>query len=913
MRRLVFIALGSLVCLSLVASVARAQNGFPLISSADVDYSHNTLTVSGTNFGLSPKVTVGAATLTAPSATATSIVANFPSTALPSSFTPGTYFLTITFSNGRFAVFTVALGATGPQGPVGPQGPMGFQGATGATGPGGAKGATGAIGPVGPQGPNGNTGSTGPTGAAGPIGPVGPQGLKGDAGVPGPAGAAGPIGPVGSQGPKGDTGPTGVAGTQGPQGLKGDTGTAGLQGPKGDTGATGATGVTGAAGTTGAAGPQGPIGLTGATGATGAAGTTGPAGTQGVTGPAGNNGTNGTNGAGFNFTGPFDTTKSYNPYDVVTFSGSSFDATVAIAASAAMPDTNSQWQLMAQAGAPGATGTVGAQGPVGFPGATGPTGATGATGAAGPQGPKGDIGATGPAGATASTASGLSCTGCISNTQLGISYAGSASQGGPANSALTALTADSATTAGNASNLNGVPASSYVRLDSNGSINLYDGGTGARHGIGIQPAETQFYIPTGGLGHHFSFNQGGDLQPSGTNEMMRITDTGMVGIGTTSPASMLHVRGPGLGNYSQILVEPTTATGAGIRFLAPSAGIDWAILSSGSGAAQGAGKLIFYNQQRDGDGGAMTIDATANVGIGTVFPTQKLDVAGSINASGSIAISGKLVIDANGNWVGNATGLIGPPGPPGLPGPDNSGLINQETLRATSVENNLQAEIASQSVLSGDVVGRPRGNVIQMLQGIPLKIGGQVPLNGQVLKFDASLGGWVAGSSGSAGTAAAGPCADYTNRFVDCGQNGTVTDTVTGLIWLKNADCLGSADFVVAYKLVATLQSGQCGLSDGSAAGSWRLPTQAEWAAIETTGQNKTPLCTMPALPDTGGTGCYGTGIPWATGVQTSSYWSSTSFVFDPTSALDADLGSSGIATLNKSGLAFVWPVRGQK
>ena len=46
------------VCLGLLASVARAQS-MPIINSAVVDYVHNTLTVSGINFGSSPKVTVG--------------------------------------------------------------------------------------------------------------------------------------------------------------------------------------------------------------------------------------------------------------------------------------------------------------------------------------------------------------------------------------------------------------------------------------------------------------------------------------------------------------------------------------------------------------------------------------------------------------------------------------------------------------------------------------------------------------------------------------------------------------------------------------------------------------------------------------------------------------------------------------
>ena len=45
-------------------------------------------------------------------------------------------------------------------------------------------------------------------------------------------------------------------------------------------------------------------------------------------------------------------------------------------------------------------------------------------------------------------------------------------------------------------------------------------------------------------------------------------------------------------------------------------------------------------------------------------------------------------------------------------------------------------------------------------------------------------------TKGDWGTRADGPCFDNTNRYVDCG-NGTVTDTVTGLIWLQDADCLG--------------------------------------------------------------------------------------------------------------------------
>ncbi len=52
-----------------------------------------------------------------------------------------------------------------------------------------------------------------------------------------------------------------------------------------------------------------------------------------------------------------------------------------------------------------------------------------------------------------------------------------------------------------------------------------------------------------------------------------------------------------------------------------------------------------------------------NVGIGTNNPNAKLDIFGNL------AINGNIIIDSNGNWMGNPTGLIGPEGPRGPPGP----------------------------------------------------------------------------------------------------------------------------------------------------------------------------------------------------------------------------------------------------
>ena len=94
-------------------------------------------------------------------------------------------------------------------------------------------------------------------------------------------------------------------------------GPAGSQGPAGPIGLTGATGATGAQGSTGAIGATGPQGLMGATGP------------QGPIGFTGVQGTPGTNGTGFNWTGPWNSTTNYNVNDVVTFSGASYVAVLA--------------------------------------------------------------------------------------------------------------------------------------------------------------------------------------------------------------------------------------------------------------------------------------------------------------------------------------------------------------------------------------------------------------------------------------------------------------------------------------------------------------------------------------------------------------------------------------------------------
>ena len=335
-------------------------------------------------------------------------------------------------------------GPLGPQGPAGPPGQMGPEGPQGPMGPRGVQGIEGPMGPLGPQGPRGQTGDTGPQGAPGvrgemglpgPTGERGPQGLRGETGDPGPAGPQGQRGPTGETGPAGPLGPSGPrglpgeSGERGPMGVEGPRGPAGeagpvgvmgprgLEGPKGDKGDPGLLGPAGPKGDQGEPGPLGPEGLRGPQGLTGASGPpgargekgdrgdVGPAGPQGATGPAGATGPRGEKGdrGDVGAQGPMGLTGDPGLQGPQGPRGEKGDR----------GDVGPQGPI-------GLSGDVGAQGPAGprgekgdrgdegLQGVQGPAGATGPSGPTGPEGPqglrgekgdRGDVGAQGVQGA----------------------------------------------------------------------------------------------------------------------------------------------------------------------------------------------------------------------------------------------------------------------------------------------------------------------------------------------------------------------------------------------------------------------------------------------------------------------------------------------------------------------------------
>jgi hypothetical protein len=140
-------------------------------------------------------------------------------------------------------------------------------------------------------------------------------------------------------------------------------------------------------------------------------------------------------------------------------------------------------------------------------------------------------------------------------------------------------------------------------------------------------------------------------------------------------------------------------------------------------------------------------------------------------------------------------------------------------------------------------------------------------------------------------------------RFTD-NADGTVTDNLTNLIWLKDANCFGERTWNNALSDSNGLASGSCGLTDGSGAGDWRLPNRRELFSLMHDDYYN------PAVPDTAGTGQWSQGDPF-NNVQSSYYWSSTTLATSSGYAWYVRMDIGRVDGSNKASINYVWPVRG--
>ncbi len=132
-------------------------------------------------------------------------------------------------------------------------------------------------------------------------------------------------------------------------------------------------------------------------------------------------------------------------------------------------------------------------------------------------------------------------------------------------------------------------------------------------------------------------------------------------------------------------------------------------------------------------------------------------------------------------------------------------------------------------------------------------------------------------------------------RFTDNGD-GTVTDNLTNLVWLKDANCFGTQTWTIALAAANGLADDACGLSDGSVAGDWWLPNRRELFSLVDDSQDS------PALPSD----------HLFINVQSATYWSSTALAGISTHAwaIYLVLGDMNYIPKTENQKNYVWPVR---
>ena len=160
----------------------------------------------------------------------------------------------------------------------------------------------------------------------------------------------------------------------------------------------------------------------------------------------------------------------------------------------------------------------------------------------------------------------------------------------------------------------------HVQRADDGDIGIFRGTSNAQLLLGIDGGNLSYDASNGSATHVFKTD---------STERMRITSTGYVGIGTSSPSRDLHINST---DPTLVLTHSGGVNNSNSGRILFGEGPIYSDLNTSHFEIiyNGATNYLSFNSPIDNNDGLLTIGRSGYVGIGTATPSQKLDVDGNI-------------------------------------------------------------------------------------------------------------------------------------------------------------------------------------------------------------------------------------------------------------------------------------------
>lgn len=260
-----------------------------------------------------------------------------------------------------------------------------------------------------------------------------------------------------------------------------------------------------------------------------------------------------------------------------------------------------------------------------------------------------------------------------------------------------------------------------------------------------------------------------------------------------------------------------------------------------------------------GGGGGTTAATLASIAVTPANPSVTTGTTQQFTATGTYSDNSIKNITAAVTWGSSDT--------------------SKATINASGLATAVAAGSTTVTATSGSISGTTTLTVTSATTSITL------PKTGQTTCYDHVGVAIPCGSTGQDGELLKG-VAWPSPRFAIDGTGLCVTDSLTGLMWVRTPD-ITARTWATAHTYANDLSL--CGGDD------WRLPNRKELRSLINYGQTDTATWL-----NTQGFG----------NVQASGYWSSTTYAFISTEAWYVGMGVGLVLADNKSNTHYVWPVR---